>query len=233
MVEIPPEKIIGIYGSLMVQVKVRIWAVREQLAAISAINEKGDNPSTEDMARTIYALEFGYLQLRRICELVAVAVVAAHNEFAEFRSNKFVEEYNADALMRKMKRLSETAFPRHATVMPGYQPGSFQILYNVQDFLAPKDDISRIYRECGDKLHSGHLRFLLENTIKRYSAQFIVDSEATFENMLNEHTLQVPDGRVIEAKLHLESDEHVFCRWLSPNPPQQSASPNIPRPPFR
>jgi hypothetical protein len=221
----------------MFEVKSRVSAVLREMEWIRSVTP-GEERIEENGLLLLFKIEFCYLQLRRISELVALAVLAAHNPFPDFRTKDFVKEWNASALMKQLAKLSDVAFPRPSTVEPMGRPdGALTILYSIDDFMSksPREDIARIYNECGDKLHSGALQFIAQQGPKarHYSMQFVVESMITYIKMLDEHTIVLPDQRVIFARVQLKSPGGVECRWLNPKPPQQSgqASRSV-RPPY-
>lgn len=57
------------------------------------------------------SVEFAYLQLRRITELMALAVLVAHNQVEDFRTSRFLERWNADTIFGILARLNEDGFP--------------------------------------------------------------------------------------------------------------------------
>jgi hypothetical protein len=74
---------------LMREVKIRLRAIRASVAIIEA---NADNPGA-----FVHA-ESGYLQVRFVCELVALAAVIAHHESPGVGS--ILAEWNADVIWR-------------------------------------------------------------------------------------------------------------------------------------
>src|SRR5581483_4185032 len=179
MVELPDKDILDLYGSLMVEVKARLTATNIQLAATT---------KETNTAQIRFGAEFCYLQLRRITELVALGVLAAHNPLPEFRTKNLLKAWNPDDLMRQLGNLSKFAFPhRGGSFDMGRPDGGRQVVFSAQDFASggPRDDICRIYNECSDKLHTGALRAVLKQREKVYSLEFIEESKDTLSDMLN------------------------------------------------
>ena len=61
-------------------------------------------------------LELGYLQLRTICELIALACLAAHGDVPETTSKRLTKAYNADQIMKALENLHPSFYP-----VPGRQ----------------------------------------------------------------------------------------------------------------
>lgn len=217
MVEIPKNEIQDLYGSLMSEVKARLSAVEGQLEILHDPND-GRIPKG-------FALEFCYMQLRRITELIAVAVLAAHNPIPESRGKSFVKEWNPDTLFNRLKGLNEEAFPQP---VHHFDEGRNDVVGEYVQILKPsnpsfevRDEICRIYNECGDKLHAGHLKSILRDRNKPYSEHFVRQALMKLRGYLHQHVTILPDGSLMQAKLHLDKPGPVHCRWLgqTPQPP--------------
>lgn len=141
MVEIPKDNIHSLYASLMAEVKARLSSVERQLSIL---------PKFEDnRAQQGFLLEFCYMQLRRVTELVALAVLAAHNPLPEFREKSFVKEWNPDALFKRLAGLNPEAFPQP---VHHFDEGSNDFVGEYVQILKPtnpsfevRDEICRIY----------------------------------------------------------------------------------------
>lgn len=205
----------------MAEVKARLSSVEGQLRKMPEF--KGDN------VQVTFLLEFCYMHLRRITELVALAVLAAHNPIPEFRRNELLKEWNPDVLFKRLGELNPEAFPQpvhHFAERPGAEVGEYvQILMPSKPSYGVRDEIRRIYSECCDKLHTGHLKAVLRNRNKPYSSAFVREAFTNLCNYLNQHVTTLPDGSVMQAKLHLTSPQNVQTRWLGPSPPPPPAEP--------
>src|SRR5665213_3618026 len=58
------------------------------------------------------ASEFCYLQLRVVCELIALACLAAHGDIEATRKGKLFKAYNADQIIKDLGRLHPDFYPR-------------------------------------------------------------------------------------------------------------------------
>ncbi|PHY17886.1 hypothetical protein CSW59_13885 [Caulobacter sp. BP25] len=105
-------------------------------------------------------LEFAYLQLRMICESIALACLAAHGDIAE-TGTKRLQKADADTIIKSLDNLHSDFFPK-----PSKQPverdelGVWRLTPITSGFLN-KDDLLRLYGECGNVLHRGSMRKLL------------------------------------------------------------------------
>jgi hypothetical protein len=217
MVEIPKDDIQQLYASLMSEVKARLASVEAGLRDLPKF--KGNQ------VQQGFVLEYCYMHLRRITELVAVAVLAAHNPIPMFREKSFVKEWNPDALFKKLAGLNPEAFPQP---VHHFDEGSNELVGDYVQVLMPsnpsfevRDEICRIYNECGDKLHTGHLKAILRDRNKAYSVVFVREAFTNLYKYLHQHVTTLPDGRLMQAKLHLNKPGPVHARWLGrePQPP--------------
>jgi hypothetical protein len=207
MTEIPTEDILNLYASLMSEVKARLASVDAQLRSFK---------QAPDNHHATFIIEFSYLQLRRIAELTALAVLAAHNGIPKFRSKLLVKQWNADALFRQLAKLNPDALPQPAIIPRDAEIGVIALALLMPGSEQSQVDLCRIYTECGDKLHTGHLRSLLRERNKTYDLKFLKDAFSNLCAMLNNHVIQLPDGRMMHGNLKLEAPGPVHCRWLEP-----------------
>jgi hypothetical protein len=221
MVEIPKDDIQGLYASLMSEVKARLSSVEAQLRMLPRFKDKGPQQG--------FLLEFCYMHLRRITELVALAVLAAHNPIPEFRRKGLLKEWNPDLLFRRLKALNPEAFPQPVN---HFDEGRNDAVGEYVEILMPtnpsydvRDEISRIYNECSDKLHTGHLRSVLRTRNKPYSVDFVREAFTNLCKYLHQHVTTLPDGSLMQAKLHLNKPGPVQTRWLGPEPLPPRAKP--------
>src|SRR5262249_35980879 len=92
------EKACALYARLMEEIKRRH-------AALDAIMT---NP--QGMPR-MAAFEFCYLQLRKICEVFALACLPAHGDMPEVRNKIVQKTYNADQIMKKLSTIHPKFYP--------------------------------------------------------------------------------------------------------------------------
>jgi hypothetical protein len=148
MVIIPEASIPATYRQFMEEVKTRLAAAREALK---------DAYAKRDQADAYLMAEFAVLQVRRVTELVALGVVVAHNEIEDFRTNKLVGQWNADALFGHLAKLSDTAFPEPFIIRSVDEAGNASIRIDAAGPLR-KSELANIYNRCGELLHTGKLK---------------------------------------------------------------------------
>lgn len=139
----------NLYAGIMAELKIRIrWL---DYAA------QGQTGMDARMVR-----EFGFLQLRMCCELIALGCLVAHGDVKKTQSAKFRSAGNANDLMKELERLNPDCFP-HAVVMRTLSPGSHHFDDRHESDHLTKAEFLRLYtRDCGSALHRGNIKNLLK-----------------------------------------------------------------------
>jgi hypothetical protein len=132
---------VEIYTRLLDEARVRIISSERALSGGNALEAP-------------LAVEFGYLQLRMLCEVVALSCLVAHGDIDETRTNKFQKEYAADNIIKKLEPLHANFFPRPIELQSS--PGRHHADFLTEGFLT-KSEMLALYHECGDRLHRGSL----------------------------------------------------------------------------
>ncbi|MCP3401858.1 hypothetical protein [Bradyrhizobium sp. CCGB20] len=109
----------------------------------------------------IVSLELAYLQLRMVCELIALACLTAHGDVPETTSKRLTKAYNADQIMKALEHLHPDFHP-----IPGRQvhdqTGEVVEVIPVDEPHLTKRELQRLYGECGDFLHRGNIEQLMK-----------------------------------------------------------------------
>lgn len=154
--KLPTTALPQLYTSLMEQIKVRLEAVNAELRAAS--DKRADFGG-------IVRAESACLQVRKATELLALAVVVAHNEHETFQSQKFVKQWNADAIFTALSKLNKESFPLRFTIDGVTDDGFANAVIEEESYLT-REKLCRIYNDCGAQLHIGKLYELI-NTPKK------------------------------------------------------------------
>jgi hypothetical protein len=145
----------AVYIKLMEEVKYRAWGVN------MALDRPHEIPPP-------LIREFCYLQLRMMCELVALGCLVAHGDIA--KNQYFQKAYKADEILNQLAGLHPEFYPTPVVPkiyqMNEFNPISGKLRQNVhlEPFPGPfltKNELIALYRRCGDILHKGNLRKLL------------------------------------------------------------------------
>ena len=136
-----------LYLGLMEEAKVRFYVIEMAIAGKTGLPERG-------------VREFCYLQLRMLCEVIALACLTANGNMKETREKDLMKGAYADRVIKRMGRLHPEFYPRPA--IPTQTPeGAVHMLPITAPFLT-SEDIIKLYGQCGDNLHRGSIKRLLE-----------------------------------------------------------------------
>jgi hypothetical protein len=103
--------------------------------------------------------EFCFLQLRMLCELIALGCLVAHGDIKETKSPTFQKAYNAGDIVKRLEKLHPTFYPSPRKLE--FSPGHVHLADYDREFLT-KSELLTLYGKCGDALHRGSLRHLLD-----------------------------------------------------------------------
>jgi hypothetical protein len=94
--------------------------------------------------------EYCFLQLRMLCELIALGCLTAHGDLA---TGKLKGAYEADKIIRGLQRLHSKFYPI-AAIRTDRGPKLWEV-----GFLT-KEELLKLYWKCGDVLHRGSFKAL-------------------------------------------------------------------------
>ena len=166
-----------LYANLMGEVKYRISFI-DTLLAIKAYLP----------ASLLY--ESCFLQFRKICELIALACLAAHGEIAAVKQLR--KEYHADKISNCLEKLHANFYPvPKAQVRTG---SSSYIFTDINKDSLTKSDLIKLYRKCGMLLHRGSLKQLsFRPPTEDYLSQIMIWRQKII-NLLNQHIITLISG---------------------------------------
>lgn len=141
-----------VYANLMEEARYRVEAMD---AALS-----GRIPLPDMMLE-----EFIYLQIRLLCEIVALGCLVAHGDFTQDQITKLRDEYDADRIIKTLAPLSPTFFPEPIRITirppsPNDPKGSVNIDLAPAGSYLTKEALLNLYGRTGNYLHRGKLRRL-------------------------------------------------------------------------
>ena len=102
-------------------------------------------------------IEFLYLQLRMICESIALACLVAHNDIRETKSKKIFNNWSADQIMNRLERIHKDFYPRPVKQILDAD-GKVVGVSSIENGYLKKDRFLSLYAECNDNLHLGSLK---------------------------------------------------------------------------
>lgn len=138
-------KEVTLYANLMEEVKLRLGSID--------LVSRGKTLLPYPLAK-----EYCWLQLRMICELIALACLIAHGDLREIKKS-LSKEYAADKIISEMNKLHPEFFPKPIFIKT--TKSDFHHLESVENNYLTKTDLQTLYARCGDKLHRGNVKKFL------------------------------------------------------------------------
>ena len=206
------EEIGPIYIALMQQIVVRQDAIRDSAA------EALGNPAHDSNWKNA---EFCYLQIRRVCEYVAIGVLVAHGENEEFLTSTLVKEWNAGKLFGKLTSLNPNAFPMPVVTELNPEGDGKHRVVPQRPALDAKE-LAKIYNACGDRLHSASLRRILNGRLPEYNFDDVRDWTNGLTKTLGNHLILLPEiSSVMLIVLNDIEDGQVHCSFADADGPSR------------
>lgn len=201
MVEQPTEltEIGPLYAELMEEIKQRVDVI------LRVIESRVPLPK-------MVAFELCYLQLRKICEVFALACLCAHGDIPEVRGKLLQKAYDADQIIKRLTRLHPDFYPIPGTQVCDAVTGRpVRIERLASDFLT-KSELLKMYGECGNYLHRGSVRQLLTNWEPAPNFKEIEEWVKKITILLNHHQIQTrrPD---VQLWVLMRSRDDGKVKW--------------------
>jgi hypothetical protein len=181
------DPILKTYNGLMQEVKARFAWIEFVAQGKSGLD-----------SRLVH--EFGHLQLRFICELIALGCLAAHGDIKETKSSKFQRAWSANDILQGLERLHPDFFPQpfqrteRTQLVDGRQVRAWHMAKCDLDCMT-KSELLRLYQRCGDALHRGSLHANLSKPgAVRKSFPDIVQPAQRIANLLSQHRIDLVGG---------------------------------------
>jgi hypothetical protein len=175
------EKAMGSYRALLVEIKYRTEAIDAVLAGTLPLRAK-------------IAEELCYLQLRMICEIIAIGCLVIHGEISSAKVDLF-KTYKADWIVSELSRLHPQFFPvaleNNDTndIPPAW-------IHKTKGYLT-KTELAQLWsKQAGSRLHRGSARNLLK-TETPLSFDDIRTWRDKIVGLLTRHIISSPDEKHI------------------------------------
>jgi hypothetical protein len=136
--------------------------------------------------------EFCFLQLRMLCELIALGCLVAHGDIEETKAPALQKSYNAGDIVKSLEKLQPNFYP--VPRKPVFSPGHVHLEDYDREFLT-KNELLSLYGRCGDVLHRGSLRRMLDpRNLSSTDFQDIQRWGQKILNLLSFHTISRVGG---------------------------------------
>jgi len=174
------DSLVGAYADFVSEISKRLDAIAASFDELTANAEH---------ANAWQNCDFCWLQIRKICELMAVSVVAAHHFDGghALETNKWSPK---DVLLDIAKMNNHpTPIPISDNFADGPN-GERQIILSSKAIEMKL--ISEIYGRCGDILHVGSLNRILEKKVPAYDLAKMAAWLTGFRRLISNHVLFLP-----------------------------------------
>lgn len=186
-----------LYANLMDEVKVRVDVIS------TVANGRGAFP-------TVITREFCYLQLRMLCELLALSCLVAHGDIAALQSHKIGKAYSADEILDRMEKLRPHFYPSPITQEPDPTTGGW-LMTGINPSPLPKEELLSLYAKTHRHLHRGSLKKMLsmETPIDvNVNIPEIIKWAQKINDLLAVHVIAVNEYEVILCALRNAGDNN-------------------------
>jgi hypothetical protein len=185
-----------LYASFMSEAKIRLVAVHRIIQSL--------RPSANPPYEAFVDAESAILQLRFLCELVALASLAAHSGVG--LNSSLLKGYHAGNIFRDLTRLNVHCFPK--SVNP-FAIGP-ELRLTVRQNSLDKSGLESIYNGCGDLLHRGGLKKALGGQVRNYDMSTVNRWAKQINDLLQYHTIAILDhGYILAITMNSKNDGAV------------------------
>ncbi len=172
-----------LYAAIMEEVKIRVAWID-----LAYSGKTGLHPHA--------VREFCFLQLRMLCELIALGCLAAHGDITAAQTSKLRKEYAADRIVAALEALHPTFYPKPVKQVL-VRPHFFN-MENVTSGYLTKEELMILYTRAGAVLHRGSIKKLLKPVMPHQTDfQDILNWTVKLQMLLNQHLVALFDGKII------------------------------------
>jgi hypothetical protein len=156
--------------------------------------------------------EYCFLQLRMLCELIALGCLVAHGDITNTKYFRR-DAYKADDILHRLEMLHSDFYPVPSKLT--FHPGGGHIEPIVSGFLT-KSELISLYGRCGDVLHKGTLDRIISPLPFRMDYHDIVDYGQKLLNLMSIHRISRIGGKFhfVVALQHTDEGGNV-TGWIA------------------
>lgn len=186
-----------LYVNLMSEIKGRLDVIKYILSRDAAISASAK-------------YEFGYLQLRMVCEVISLACLTAHGDVIAAKKPRLRGSWRAGEIIKGLEQLHPGFYPKpvreilsdDGTELIGIQP----IAKNKS---LSKKDLLTLYRRCGDILHRGRLNDISPRTAVKADLIKIADWHNKILHLLNRHYIEMVDSNAVYVMMQEKGTKRI------------------------
>ena len=167
------------YADLMDEARLRIHAMRDAIAA-------------RDSWTPRLLQEFVYLQLRMLCETIAVGCLVAHGSAKDAR---ILKTWRAPDIIKRLEQLNANFYPRGVRFQKRPNGGLHLDEHNVPQLT--KKELVQLWERSGEFLHRGSAKNLISQhgTILNVDLDQVIQYGQKILNLLEQHIISSGDGK--------------------------------------
>jgi hypothetical protein len=190
------------YCNLMEEIKIRIFT------AGKALNGEFKLPDQ-------FNVEFVFLQIRFVCELIALACLAAHGDDPKTKNNNFRDAYRADWILKALDSINCKFYPE-----PGWSvdhpDGSIEFIPTDTDYMK-RQELLDLYRKCDRHLHMGTFGELPDKYRDEPDFKSVEDALPRIAGLLNSHRIKLvaPDEE-LHIVMKSGTDDKARAKLVAP-----------------
>ena len=200
-----------LYANLMDEVKVRINCIDQAV--------QGRTGFPVPVVR-----EFCYLQLRLLCELIALSCLVAHGDIKRLQSHHTGRAYSADDILKKITELRPHFYPFACRQI---KEDGLMHLVAIDPSPLSKGDLLALYGKTHKFLHRGSLKKLLSSSTPidmSINLPEIVGWAQRINDLLSVHTIAISSDHLIICILRNRNDNNkvqvaTAVTGAAPQPP--------------
>jgi hypothetical protein len=163
--------------------------------------------------QALFVNEACYLQLRYICELVAIGCLVAQGDYETQRT--FREEHSPPKIFAALKRLHPHFFPQPMTITSS--PGSHHFEANNKPDAYTEDQVANLWATSGDHLHRASITSYIKKTFAPPPDLASIDKHINgLVRLLECHLIPVWKGdqrRMLQVNLE-DGTGNVDANWM-------------------
>jgi len=197
MTDTLPSNAVRLYCDLMEEVKRRTEVIQNVTGARVQVPK-------------IVGLELSYLQLRMMCELIALACLTVHGDVPATKAKRLIKAYNADQIVKNLERLHPSFYPIPSRQVHDSNGKVVEVVKVLEPHLN-KPELQLLYGECGDFLHRGNIEQIMKGR-KMPEFSRIDGWVKKITTLLNHHQIQLVDSnRQLWVLMQASSDGRVHA----------------------
>ncbi|MEO6361545.1 MAG: hypothetical protein ABIO43_13395 [Sphingomicrobium sp.] len=177
------------YAAFMQEIKQRLGKIESIIKEVTA-RPKGEEAS--------YLVELAHLQIRFVCELTALAALAAHHSYGLRKD--LLKEWHAGEIFGELENINPHSFPE--PVRSIYLGDGSLHFRPAEDRRISRIELKKLYGDCGRLLHRGVLKHTLQGRERIYNLTQIANWHKQLFALLAEHMILLPkENKVLIVNL--------------------------------